>query len=215
MNRRFRPPGDRCGGTCGNDEGRSKGEPAHGDSNNVIVYVTVDQNGDMRQPSRKNPYVTDFIQQQGPAFLAHLLRRLADELVQGAADWYPTVGVTAPPRTISTLLALDAHGPLGVTELAGLLRQSHPLVIVWIRELTRLSLVKSSDDPTDGRRTLIGLTMKGRSELVRIRKALVVMEQASAELLEQAGADSFQMLWALERGCRELPFLQRLQQKSG
>lgn len=159
--------------------------------------------------------MTDFIQQQGPAFLAHLLRRLADELVQGAADWYPTVGVTAPPRTISTLLALDEHGPLGVTELAGLLRQSHPLVIVWIKELTRLSLVKSRDDPADRRRTLIALTTKGKSELVRIREALVVMEQASAELLEQAGADSLQMLWALERNCRELPFLQRLQRMSG
>ncbi|HEY1229701.1 MAG TPA: hypothetical protein VGF26_20520, partial [Ramlibacter sp.] len=98
--------------------------------------------------------MSDFIQQQGPAFLAHLLRRLADELVQGAADWYPTVGVSVPPRTISTLLALDEHGPLGVTELAALLQQSHPLVIVWIRELTRLAMVKSRDDSADRRRTL-------------------------------------------------------------
>jgi len=156
----------------------------------------------------------DFIQQQGPAFLAHLLRRLADELVQGAADWYPTVGVTAPPRTISTLLALDEHGPLAVTELAGMLRQSHPLVIVWIRELTRLTMVKSKDDPTDRRRTLVSLTAKGRNELVRIRSALMVMEQASAELLELAGPDSLQMLWALERNCRDLPFLQRLQKRA-
>ncbi|MNM84439.1 MarR family protein [compost metagenome] len=158
--------------------------------------------------------MNDFIQQQGPAFLAHLLRRLADELVQGAADWYPSVGVTAPPRTISTLLALDEHGPLGVTELARLLRQSHPLVIVWIKELTRLSLVKSKDDPTDRRRTLVSLTAKGRNELVRVRKALVTMERASTELLQLAGTDSLQMLWALERNCRELPFLQRLQQKA-
>ena len=158
--------------------------------------------------------MNDFIQQQGPAFLAHLLRRLADELVQGAADWYPSVGVTAPPRTISTLLALDEHGPLGVTELARLLQQSHPLVIVWIKELTRLSLVKSKDDPTDRRRTLVSLTAKGRNELVRVRKALVTMERASTELLQLAGTDSLQMLWALERNCRELPFLQRLQQKA-
>ncbi|WP_449467363.1 MarR family winged helix-turn-helix transcriptional regulator [Stenotrophomonas humi] len=158
--------------------------------------------------------MNDFIQQQGPAFLAHLLRRLADELVQGAADWYPSVGVSAPPRTISTLLALDEHGPLGVTELARLLQQSHPLVIVWIKELTRLSLVKSKDDPTDRRRTLVSLTAKGRNELVRVRKALVTMERASSELLQLAGTDSLQMLWALERNCRELPFLQRLQQKA-
>jgi DNA-binding MarR family transcriptional regulator len=158
--------------------------------------------------------MTDFIQQQGPAFLAHLLRRLADELVQGAADWYPTVGVTAPPRTISTLLALDQYGSLGVTELAALLRQSHPLVITWIKDLTQLSLVKSSGDPADRRRTLVSLTRKGRNELVRIREALAVMEQASTELLRLAGADALAMLWTMERNCQELSFLQRLQRKA-
>ncbi|WP_058836014.1 MarR family winged helix-turn-helix transcriptional regulator [Luteimonas abyssi] len=158
--------------------------------------------------------MTDFIQQQGPAFLAHLLRRLADDLVQGAAEWYPTVGVEAPPRTISTLLALDEHGPLAVTELSGLLRQSHPLVIVWIKELGRLSLVTSHTDPADRRRTLVRVTAKGRDELARIRAALVVMERASSELLASAGPDSLRMLWALERNGRSLPFLQRLQRNA-
>jgi DNA-binding MarR family transcriptional regulator len=155
--------------------------------------------------------VNDFIHQQGPAFLAHLLRRLADELVQGAADWYPTVGVTAPPRTISTLLALDDHGPLGVTELADVLQQSHPLVIVWIRELSRLSLVTSKADADDGRRTLVSLTRKGRKELLNVRKALVTMERASVEMLDLAGKDAWQGLWAMELGRRERSFLQRLQ----
>ena len=154
--------------------------------------------------------MNDFIHQQGPAFLAHLLRRLADELVQAAADWYPTVGVTAPPRTISTLLALDAHGPLGVTELADLLRQSHPLVIVWIKELSRLSLVTSKSDRADKRRTLISLTDKGREQLVHVRKALATMERASAELLDLAGENAWQAWWAMERGCREQPFRERL-----
>jgi DNA-binding MarR family transcriptional regulator len=155
--------------------------------------------------------MNDFIRQQGPAFLAHLLRRLADELIQGAADWYPTVGVTAPPRTISTLLALDDRGPLGVTELAGLLRQQHPLVIVWIKELSRLSLVTSKTDPADKRRTLVSLTGKGRKELSNVRKALVTMEHASAELLNLAGENAWQALWAMEQGCREQSFLERLQ----
>lgn len=154
--------------------------------------------------------MNDFIHQQGPAFLAHILRRLADELVQAAADWYPTVGVSAPPRTISTLLALDERGPLGVTELAGLLKQSHSLVIVWIKELSRLSLVVQERDPSDGRRTVISLTAKGREELLQVRKALVAMEQASTELLSLGGDDVWQELWSMERGCREHSFLGRL-----
>jgi DNA-binding MarR family transcriptional regulator len=154
--------------------------------------------------------MNDFIHGQGPAFLAHLLRRLADELVQAAADWYPTVGVSAPPRTLSTLVALDEQGPLGVTELAGLLRQSHPLVIVWIRELAGLSLVEQTSDPVDRRRTVVRLTAAGRREVAKVRAALAPMARASRELLALAGPGAWDALWAMERGCRERPFLDRL-----
>ncbi|MFC6633363.1 MarR family winged helix-turn-helix transcriptional regulator [Microbulbifer taiwanensis] len=154
--------------------------------------------------------MNDFIHQQGPAFLAHILRRLADELVHAAADWYPTVGVSAPPRTISTLLALNERGPLGVTELAGLLKQSHTLVITWIKELSRLSLVVQKSDPADRRRTVISLTAKGRKELLQVREALEAMEQASTELMSLGGGDVWQTLWSMERACREHSFLERL-----
>lgn len=154
----------------------------------------------------------DFIEQQGPAFLAHLLRRLADELVNGAGSWYPTAGVTASPRTISTLLALEDHGPLGVTELAAMLRQSHPLVIVWIRELTALSLIASQAHPGDGRKTLIRLTTKGKREVGKVREALVAMEKASIRLMDEGGADVWESLWRMERACRKTPFAERLRQ---
>jgi len=155
--------------------------------------------------------MNDFIHDQGPAFLAHLLRRLADELVQAGADWYPTVGVGASPRTLSTLLLLDEQGPLGVTELASRLRQSHPLVIVWIKELSALSLVESISDSGDRRRTIVRLTPAGRREVARVRAALGAMESASRELLALAGPRAWESLWAMERGCRERPFVERLQ----
>ena len=157
----------------------------------------------------------DFIARQGPAFLAHLLRRLSDELVQGAALWYPTMGVTAPPRTLSTLIALDDLGPLGVTELARLLRQTHPLVITWIRELTSLSFVTTGSDQKDGRRSLIALTAKGRAEVRRVRAALVGMEQASIRLLEQSGDGVLAALWRMESACRDTPFADLLRQSRG
>jgi DNA-binding MarR family transcriptional regulator len=156
--------------------------------------------------------MTDFIERQGPAFLAHILRRLADDLIQGAKEWYPSVGVTAPPRTISTLLALEEQGPLGVTELAGVLRQSHTLVIVWIRELTRLSLVRSKSDPADGRRTIVVLTSKGRRELLNVHQALITMAQASSELLGADGDAALRALWQMDRALKEKSFPERLRE---
>lgn len=155
----------------------------------------------------------DFIQGQGPAFLAHLLRRLSDELVRGAGEWYPEVGVTAPPRTTSTLLALDEHGPLGVTEIAALLRQSHPLVIRWIRQLKAKGFIKSSSDAKDRRRTVIALTTKGNAEVRRLRKALIRMGAVSRGLMDAAAPGLFDALWRMEQVCRRTPFAEQLQSK--
>jgi DNA-binding MarR family transcriptional regulator len=155
----------------------------------------------------------DFIQRQGPAYLAHILRRLADELVRGAAEWYPEAGVSAPPRTTSTLLALEEHGPLGLTELAVLLRQSHPLVIDWRRQLLELGLVESQSDPEDGRRAILSLTPAGRREVRRLRRALVVMEKASRRLMEQGGSGLFEALWRMDAALERESFAERLREQ--
>ncbi|MGY0619332.1 MarR family winged helix-turn-helix transcriptional regulator [Lysobacter sp. A378] len=157
--------------------------------------------------------MNDFIERQGPAFLAHLLRRLSDELVAGADLWYPEVGVKAAPRTTSTLLALDEHGELSVTELAGLLRQSHPLVITWIRQLQAQGFVKSKVDPRDGRRTILALTAKGRGEVRRLREALATMGKVSRELMDKGTPGLFDALWRMEQACRHTPFVDQLREK--
>lgn len=153
----------------------------------------------------------DFIRRQGPAFLAHLLRRLSDELVRGADQWYPEMGVTASPRTTSTLLALDEHGPLGVTEISALLRQSHPLVINWIKQLKAGGFVEMRADKADGRRTLVALTRKGHDEVRRLREALMGMGEASRALMDEAAPGLFEALWRMESACRRRSFAERLQ----
>src|SRR4051794_18957452 len=97
----------------------------------------------------------DFIKGCGPQFFAHLLRRISDQLVRGEELWQAETGRPVPPRTVSTLFALDRFGPLGVTQIASLLRQSHPMVITWARQLATLGLIEAGADPSDGRRTVL------------------------------------------------------------
>ncbi|HSN16570.1 MAG TPA: MarR family winged helix-turn-helix transcriptional regulator [Gammaproteobacteria bacterium] len=156
----------------------------------------------------------DFIRSHGPAYLAHLLRRLSDELVRGAEAWYPEVGVTAPPRTTSTLLALEEHGPLGVVELARLLRQSHPLVITWVKQLQEQGFIKTRVDTADRRRTVIALTAAGTAEVRRLRKALKRMGETSQALLDEAASGLFEALWRMEQACRDESFADRLRGSS-
>ena len=152
----------------------------------------------------------DFIQRQGPAYLAHLLGRLHDELVRGAEQWYPDMGVTVSPRATSILLALDEYGPFGVTGIAALLRKSHPLVINWIRHLQERGFVEARADPFDGRRSIMTLTRTGKAEVRRLRKALRTMALASQSLMDEAGPGLYDALWRMEQACREQPFAERL-----
>lgn len=153
----------------------------------------------------------DFVRRQGPAFLAHLLRRVSDELVSGGAAWYPQAGVTAPPRTASTLLLLDEASPRTITDIAAQLRQSHQLVITWVRQLSGLGFVESARDSEDARRTLISLTAEGRAETHRMKSALDVMAEVTRGLSQEIGVDIFVALSAADDALRARNIVARLQ----
>ena len=152
----------------------------------------------------------DFIEAQGPAFAAHLFTRLADDLVEAARRWYAECGVEAPPRTSSTLIALAERGPLGVTELSGLLRQSHQLVRQWVHTLKQLGLARTASDRADARRTLVSLTPKGRREVERLRLALTAIDEATRQWVGETHPTLLAALWRLDRSNRERPFLERV-----
>ena len=152
----------------------------------------------------------DFIKQQGLSYLAHLLRRVSDELVAGVEIWSAGSGLQSPTRTRSTLMALSAHGTLSITEIAALIRQTHPAVITWARHLSEAGMVVQERDANDGRRTLIRLTDQGEKEVERLRKADNLIAAAYRDLMEEADADVFESLWRIEEACRRKSMQQRL-----
>jgi MarR family transcriptional regulator, organic hydroperoxide resistance regulator len=156
----------------------------------------------------------DFIKERGLPFLAHLLRRLSDHFVKGFTDWNKEVGIKAPPRTHSTMQALHQRGSMSVTEIAALVRQSHPLVITWVRQLKDLGLVTSRDDPSDGRRSILELTTQGRKDVDLQNAYYPIIEKAFERLITDAGGDVFVHLWRMEELCRREPFLERLRREA-
>ena len=137
----------------------------------------------------------DFIRDQGLPFLAHLLRRISDRMVEDTGEFERGIGIIAPPRTASTMELLRQRGPHSVTEIADAVRQSHPLVISWIGQLETLGLVSRSADPKDGRRTLIALTRKGAREAERMAAASEIIGRAYARILANADAPVHDALW--------------------
>lgn len=156
------------------------------------------------------PGMDDPIHAEGLFFFPHVLRRLSDELVQASETVYPRLGITAPPRTASTLHLLHRRGPQSVTEIASAIRQSHPLVITWIRQLKALDLIETRSDPDDGRRTMVALTPAGRAQVERMLAARPVLEAAYRRLMRDADADIFDALWRIEAALRERSFESRV-----
>lgn len=153
----------------------------------------------------------DFVKQQGLSYFAHLLRRVSDELVEGVEKWSVDSGLGSPARTRSTLMAVSAHGPLSITEIAALIHQTHPAVINWTRLLSNAGLVVQERDTNDGRRTLVSLTAEGKVEVERLRKANVIITAAYQDLMEDANADIYESLWRIEEACQQNSMQQRLE----
>lgn len=153
---------------------------------------------------------SDFIESLGPGFLAHLLRRISDELVEADKLWNAEKEVPNPPRTASTLLALDARGAMSVTELAATLRQSHQLVQQWIAELDACGLIHTRRDPEDRRRSIVALTPRGNHEIQRLRDSIIPVAQANLDLLTEGLPGIYEALWRIERSLRSWPFIERI-----
>ena len=152
----------------------------------------------------------DFIRSLGPPYMAHVLRRLYDDFVRNIERWYEESGIAAPARTHSTLALLEREGSLGITEVADKLRQSHPLVLTWVRQLKDLALVETSADHADGRRTLVSLTEAGKLEVRKNREADHFIGEAYEALMRDADAPIYDALWRIEEACRREPLIERI-----
>lgn len=154
----------------------------------------------------------DFVSQQGLSLIAHRLRRLSELFLGAYGKWLPDLGVSAPPRALSTMLLLEQRGAIGIMEIAARIRLSHPLIIKLVAELEGRELVKIERDPGDARRRLISLTSAGLKEAALINDALKIMERAYTELFAEVGADMLGVVTRLESACDQNSFELRLHQ---
>ncbi|HEY8005034.1 MAG TPA: MarR family transcriptional regulator, partial [Phenylobacterium sp.] len=141
---------------------------------------------------------------------ANRMRRMSDAFVDACGDWLAAQGLTAPPRSASTLRLLAEGAPLSVTQIAARIRLSHPFVVRMVASLEHIGLVAVSPDAADGRRRMVALTRKGREEAAILNRAGPSMAAAYAELFADAGVDLFAALEAVEAAHRRRSLAQRL-----
>ena len=155
----------------------------------------------------------DFIAVLGPAFVAHRLRRLSDQIVDDIARALVDLGLTVPSRSASTVLLLAHSGPLGPVDIARTLRLSHPLMVRALRALKDLGLVRAVDDPADQRRSRVELTPAGHAEAEKLAAFNCRLDTAMRDILttQAGGADAFlASLDAISEALDQLPISARL-----
>ena len=165
---------------------------------------------DAQRPREK---AQDFIVALGRPLLAHRLRRLSERMVESAGSVLPSLGITAPPRSNSTLLLLREHGSLAVTEIAAGVRLSHPLIIKLVDELLAKGLVRSEIDAADRRRRVVSLTAKGKREADRFTEMNRTMAALFADLEKESGHDLFAALEAFEAALDVEPLSDRMRKR--
>jgi DNA-binding MarR family transcriptional regulator len=153
----------------------------------------------------------DFVRSKGLPLLAHVLRRLSDRFVAAATEWEER-GLVSPPRTSSTLLLIEEEGPLPVTIIAARLRQSHPLVITWLKQLSSLGLIATSQASGDRRKTLVSITPAGRKEARAVRRVWRIYGRAYQAVMDEIGEDMLEVLGRAEDALAAKPFVERLRE---
>lgn len=154
--------------------------------------------------------MADFIHEQGLIFFPHVLRRLANRFVHACDAVFPAYGIVVPPRAVSTVHLIFSRGPQGVTDIAAVIRQSHPLVISWLKQLRDQGLVEMDKDPRDRRRTVVTLTEEGGRQAQLLLDVRPAFEAAYRRLMSEADAEVFDAAWRLEAALVKQSFEDRI-----
>jgi DNA-binding MarR family transcriptional regulator len=152
----------------------------------------------------------DFIHAQGIIWLPHIMRRLANQIVEASDELLAEYGVTVPSNAVSVVHLLYTHGPQTVMKIAALTSQSHPLINKYVKLLKGLGLADTRSDSKDRRRTIVALSPAGEEQarkLLDVRRHFV---PAYLKLMRDADADVFEPLWRIEAALRSTRFADRV-----
>jgi DNA-binding MarR family transcriptional regulator len=147
----------------------------------------------------------DFVKSLGALTLAHRFHRMMNRLLDEHEAVYRSLGLPIKPRWISTLLLLEGHGPLAVTDIAERLALTHPAVNQLARDIAAAGLVTDAKDKADGRRRLLRLTAKAVELLPTLKRVWAELDRAQRAVFRAGGCDILAVLESVEDRLDQAP----------
>jgi DNA-binding MarR family transcriptional regulator/GNAT superfamily N-acetyltransferase len=119
----------------------------------------------------------------------------------------------AEPQWFAGLRVLRERGPLGITEIARALGQTHPAIVQLTRRLDIHGLIRDRRDSNDERRRLIALSSKGRELVDELKVLWQAQEAAIEQWTKEAGVDLTAILNSLEALLEREPMDERIRRE--
>jgi DNA-binding MarR family transcriptional regulator/GNAT superfamily N-acetyltransferase len=146
----------------------------------------------------------------GGLLLGSRLKRVSEALYAGVDAVYEAQGLELSSRGVPILLLLRDNGPMGITELAAELGQTHPAVSQMSRVLLERGVVTEKSDPRDERRRLLALSPRGAARLEAMGSVWQAVVGAVAELNAATRVDFLAALGAFDAALEQRGFADRI-----
>lgn len=121
------------------------------------------------------------------AFIGRRAEALSDLIQEQSQAVFDLAGIMIPVKSSSLMIAIEAMGPVSVTDLAEALNRSHQVLLQKTPRLLKLGLIDSRTDPDNRRRKLFEVTAYGAEQLRRLEEILPRIEAAYTDLSRETG----------------------------
>lgn len=134
--------------------------------------------------------------------LATRLKRLSEHLYDTVDQIYRDLNCEMQSRWFPVVFLLNQSSPMGITEIADQLAQTHSAISQISRKLEKTGWIESIADPEDSRRRMLKLSDYGIEQVEKLRPVWQAISASVNQLLLNADVD---LLDAITRIENELP----------
>src|SRR5689334_8495846 len=155
----------------------------------------------------------DFYNNAGKMALGSRLRRLSDQITEDAGQVYKMYNVALQPKWFPVFHALSQGTDKTITAIAEEIGHSHPSVSTIIREMVKQGIVIEKKDKQDGRKTVVGLSKKGKEIVKDIAPQYTDVTAAIEMALSQTHYDLWKAIEEWEFLLNQKSLLRRVQEQ--
>lgn len=152
----------------------------------------------------------DFYAKTGKMAIGTRLRKLGESITEDASQIYKIYDVQLQPRWFPVFYVLSQGNYMSITAIANEIRHSHVSVSQIVKEMKKNGLVVHKIDNTDGRKTLVGLSTKGKKQAEKIRDQYKDVDKAVESIFTQTSHDLWKAIEEWEHLLEQKTLLKRV-----